>query len=134
MKLTVAIETANNPLNKDFLEGTVVFTCNQQKIFGNYFFNYRPKNLFDQEAIMDLSFVFESFQINCTGKYRDVLKDMTIRNNMIWSYIAPRLNDNIQKINQLTNECKVVVNTAEVSISLEQYLILFDLAIKYGGS
>jgi hypothetical protein len=138
MKLIVEIETSNNPLNHDLLEGSILLTCGEQKLKGDYFFNYHPVNLFEEGVAMDIDFIFgqdaDQFEIDCHGKYPNVLKSMSLRNNLIWSCIVHVLDQNIRKINGINDPCKIVINTVQSHIELSQYLIMFGLSISYGGS
>jgi len=137
MKLTVEIETSNNPLNHDLLEGSILLTCNKQELKGDYFFNYHPVNLFEEGVAMDIDFIFgqdcDQFEIDCHGKYPNVLKNMSLRHNLVWSCIVHILDQNIRKINEIANPHKTVISTAQSYIELSQYLIIFGLSISNGG-
>ena len=139
MKLTVEIETSNNPLNHDLLEGSILLTCNKQELKGDYFFNYHPVNLFEEGVAMDIDFIFyQDFSQFKTyyhyyGKYPEVLKKMSLKYNLIWSCIVHILDQNIRKINEVTNPQKTVISTAQSYIELSQYLIIFGLSISNGG-
>ncbi|MFA5230240.1 MAG: hypothetical protein WC422_02265 [Candidatus Paceibacterota bacterium] len=61
------------------------------------------------------------------------LNYFSIRQALIWSFIANPLNDNIQIINKLSGASKTVVYTVTLPIEISEQAIIFGLSADLTG-